>query len=65
MWITPTSELAARFAARVVRLAKYRRSLAAIGLVSLTLLGWAALVDAAVCRLVYNPSTRTYTRICR
>jgi len=57
------AQIRQRFVARVIRLAYYRRWLAAVGL-GLTVLGWVALADALVCRWVYNPATRTLVRIC-
>lgn len=59
-----TDQIRARFVHRAVRLARYRRVLAAIGL-GLTVFGWVALADAVVCRWVYNPATRVWTRICQ
>ena len=53
-----------RFVKRVIRLAYYRRWLAAVGF-GLTVLGWVAAADALVCQWIYNPATRTYVRICR
>ena len=52
-----------RFVARAVRLARYRRVLAAVGL-GLMSLGWIASADAWTCRYVLNPVTRTWMRIC-
>ncbi len=53
-----------RFVRRVLRLARYRRWLAALGL-GLTVFGWVAAADALVCRYIYNSATRTWVRICR
>ena len=53
-----------RFVRRVIRLAAYRRWLAAVGL-GLTVFGWVAMADAVVCRMVYNPATRMWLRICQ
>lgn len=53
-----------RFVRRAVRLARYRRLLAAVGLGALVL-GWVAAADALVCRYVFNPVTGTWTRVCR
>lgn len=52
-----------RFVARVRRIARYRRILAAVGL-GLTALSWVASADAWTCRYVLNPVTRTWMRIC-
>jgi hypothetical protein len=53
-----------RFVRRVIRLAYYRRALAALGL-GLSVFAWVAWADAVTCRVVYNPATRTFIRICQ
>lgn len=52
-----------RFVRRVVRLAYYRRWLAALGL-GLTVFGWVALADAYGCRAIWDPARRIYRVVC-
>jgi hypothetical protein len=62
MWTTPTPAFAARLTARAVRLARYRRWLAAVGL-GVVALSWVAAADALVCTYIVQGGRAI--RVCR